>query len=226
MRNIELKAVYRDLERARQLAETWGARRVDVLHQTDTFFHARFGRLKLREFGDGAAGELIAYHREDRAEARPSDYEIAAIPDPAAARSVLARALGIEVVVIKHRELWMEQNIRIHLDSVEHLGSFIEFEAVLEREDQADRERERLDSLMAHFGIEPEDIQPGAYADLLMARSGGRARTRGRTRTGTGGHGQARANVGGRKLTQGRKEAKTQGGNGSGGGMALGGSVG
>ena len=40
-------------------------------------------------------------------------------------------ALGTVVVVSKRRRLFLWEGVRIHLDEVEGLGSFVEFEAVL-----------------------------------------------------------------------------------------------
>ena len=48
-RNIELKARVADLNAAARAAEALGATRRALLVQTDTYFHARQGRLKLRE---------------------------------------------------------------------------------------------------------------------------------------------------------------------------------
>ncbi len=171
MQNIELKALYPDLERARELTVKLGATHRGALNQSDTFFHARFGRLKLRELRGESAAELIAYHREDKAEARSSDYELAPISDPMAIRTTLARSLGIMVTVVKQRELWIWKNVRIHLDRVEDLGNYIEFEAVLDDPTQADAGHLQVKHLISHFGIRPEHIQEVAYADLLMSRS-------------------------------------------------------
>lgn len=171
MQNIELKAVYPDLAKGTRLSETLGATHQGELRQIDTYFHVRFGRLKLREVEDRPEAELIAYHREDKARARASVYEIIPIPDPAAAKRGLASTLGIRAIVSKRRELWFWKNVRIHLDRVEHLGGFIEFEAVLEDSSQAEEGRRLVGDLARHFGIAPRDVQQVSYAELLMKKS-------------------------------------------------------
>ena len=43
----------------------------------------------------------------------------------------LAAALGIRTVVRKQRTVYLHKNVRIHLDAVDGLGTFLEFEAVM-----------------------------------------------------------------------------------------------
>src|SRR5262245_53430773 len=50
--NIELKARVPDLAFARRVAVELATVPARILNQTDTYFHASSGRLKLREFGD------------------------------------------------------------------------------------------------------------------------------------------------------------------------------
>lgn len=160
MRNIELKAIYPDSDKARRYATEAGAEPRGRLIQTDTYFHTRFGRLKLRETAGEAQAELIAYHRSDRAGARASDYERIPILEPSAARRSLAQTLGIRLIVRKERELWLWRNVRIHLDRVEHLGGFIEFEAVC-GEGVGDAEAQaQVEGLMRLFEIAPGDVRP------------------------------------------------------------------
>lgn len=173
MQNIELKAIYGDLERGARLARELGARFRGELAQTDTYFHVRFGRLKLREINGASEAELIAYQRDDHARARVSSYEIIPIADAAAARRGLAATLGVRLMVVKRRDLWIWKNVRIHLDRVEHLGNYLEFEAVLDDPSQADGGRRLVGDLVRHFAITPGDVQHHSYADLLMVRSGG-----------------------------------------------------
>lgn len=170
MRNIEMKAVYPDLAKGSALAEALGAEHRGVLRQTDTYFHARFGRLKLREI-EGAGAELIVYRREDAAKARRSEYEIVRLSDADGMRQTLVRALGIRVIVKKQRTLWIWKHVRIHLDRVEHLGCFLEFEAVMEDGAGDEEGRDEVERLMRHFGIRPADVQTGSYADLLAERA-------------------------------------------------------
>jgi predicted adenylyl cyclase CyaB len=167
-RNLELKARCADHAHAETVLGELGATREWSLRQVDTYFVAPRGRLKLREQEGRAVAELIAYDRPNEAAVRASDYQLVAVPDPAALKSALARALGIRVVVAKQRTLWMWHNVRIHLDRVESLGTFLEFEAVLASPDEPDGpSRERLDQLTRVLRIRDEDRIAVSYSDLL-----------------------------------------------------------
>ena len=54
------------------------------------------------------------------------------IAEPALLKAALTAALGVRRVVDKRREIFLADNVRIHLDDVAGLGTFLEFEAVLD----------------------------------------------------------------------------------------------
>src|SRR5215207_1233592 len=128
-RNIELKALDPDPARSLAVCRELGAEDRGMLRQRDTYFRARRGRLKLREEEPGGA-TLIQYERPDAAHARESRYRLAAVPDPDELRASLDAALGTLVVVAKERHLLLWDGVRIHLDTVDGLGSFVELEGV------------------------------------------------------------------------------------------------
>ena len=75
------------------------------------------------------------------------------------------------VVVLKRRRLFVWEGVRIHLDDVEDLGTFIEFEAVVESGSGADAiaaAREKVARLRAELEIEDDDLVAVGYADLLL----------------------------------------------------------
>src|SRR5688500_12172405 len=165
-RNIELKARCTDLAAARKTALAVGAEGVGTLEQTDTYFRASQGRLKLRET-IGKPAELIWYTRPDNTDARGSDYQLVPVPDPDAFKAALAAAMGVRGVVKKRRELLMWHNVRIHLDDVEHLGTFVEFEAVLTDSSDEKTSYERLLTLTDALGIVDADRMATSYSDQL-----------------------------------------------------------
>ena len=166
-RNVEIKARASDLAVIQRRVEALGAVAAGELTQTDTFFNVPDRRLKLRECGDGTA-ELIAYIRDDQRGPKLSDYLVTAVSDPDGLRSVLAHALGVRGVVRKRRTLLLLGQTRIHLDEVEGLGTFIEFEVVL-RDDQPDAEGERVArDLLDKLAIPPSDLVARAYVDLVQ----------------------------------------------------------
>ena len=70
-------------------------------------------------------------------------------------------------VVAKHRHIWLWQNVRIHLDQVEGLGKFVEFEAVITSVDEETAAPAQLSQLSQLLSIRPEDQLAPSYADLL-----------------------------------------------------------
>jgi homotetrameric cytidine deaminase len=160
-RNIELKA--RDPRPARtvELALGLGAEDHGEIAQRDTYFSRARGRLKLRE-QDPGEDELVQYRRADWAEARESEYRRVPVADAAALREALDAALGTLVVVEKRRRLLVLDAVRIHVDTVEGLGDFVEIEAVLTQ--GADpTEVERLRSQ-----LEIGELEGRSYSDLLL----------------------------------------------------------
>lgn len=166
--NIELKARYPDHEKAAEIAERIGARRVHREIQTDTYFSTGLYRLKLRESSLGDHW-LIGYQRPNEPGARKSSYRLEKIPDPGAKRKILARTMGVKTVVRKQRTLYLVGPVRIHLDRVEGLGNFIEFEAVLSAAFPDSAAHRRVEELREEFGIPDEDLISGSYSDLFAA---------------------------------------------------------
>jgi adenylate cyclase class IV len=113
-RNIELKARDPDPQRSLALCGSLGAEDRGMLVQRDTYFHARAGRLKLRE-EDGAPTRLIAYERADLAGERTSHYRLIDVADPEGLKAALEATLGIKVVVAKERRLFLCEVDLVHL---------------------------------------------------------------------------------------------------------------
>ena len=114
----------------------------------------------------GATAQLIAYMRPDRSQRRESQYRIVAIADPSQLEAALESALGIAAVVEKERHLYLWEGVRIHLDRVSGLGSFIEFEAAVDEASDLAKARGRVDSLRTAFAIADADLVAGSYGDL------------------------------------------------------------
>jgi homotetrameric cytidine deaminase len=171
-RNVELKARDPEPERTLAAALEHGAADQGVLHQRDTYFAAREGRLKLREERSGAAApataQLIAYARADEAIARTSAYHLVDVPDPAALAAALDASLGTVVVVDKQRRLLLADGVRIHLDTVEGLGSFVELEAVAQHGSDLSAEHEKVARLRSVLDLADDRVVARGYAALLL----------------------------------------------------------
>jgi homotetrameric cytidine deaminase len=174
-RNVELKAHDPDPARTLERALAAGARDAGLLRQRDTYFAVPHGRLKLREEEPGGA-TLIAYERPDAATERVSSYRLVPVADPAQLRAALTAANGIDVVVVKRRHLLLwEETVRIHLDEVRGLGSFLELEAVAPPGSDLTRERQQVAHLREVLDIGDAALREGSYADAL--RGAGQAGT-------------------------------------------------
>ena len=169
MQNLELKAHCHDISLACCLAEKKGGVRQWSRLQIDTYFKVDHGKLKIRQVGNRHA-ELIAYNRPSTAAAKISHYDIYEIADPEHFKNLLSLALEQTVVVKKQRDLYLWKNVRIHIDKVENLGNFFEFEAVIDSENNKIASQERIDELILHFGIQQNDMINVGYYELLKAR--------------------------------------------------------
>jgi homotetrameric cytidine deaminase len=170
-RNVELKARDPEPERTLRAALGLGATDHGVLHQRDTYFASREGRLKLREetAADGTTrAQLIAYARPDEAAARTSAYHLVDVPDPAATAAALDASLGMSVVVDKRRRLLTDGAVRIHLDQVEGLGHYIELEAVAPPESDLTEEHAHVARLREALGLTEDLVTARGYAALLF----------------------------------------------------------
>ena len=168
-RNVEIKARDADPAATLERALALGATDEGVLAQRDTYFGRARGRIHLleQEGGGEAGARLIAYVRPDGDHARTSSYRLAEVDDPAALADALDAALGTLVVVDKRRRLLLYENVRIHIDDVAGLGSFVELEGVAQADSDLSREHELVARLREELALgEPVAV---SYSDLLLA---------------------------------------------------------
>ncbi len=166
-RLVEFKARYEDLGKARALLA--GADRVGSFRQVDTYFSVGEKRLKLRAVEGRKEGQLVYYERPDRGGVRSSLVLLADLPDAAAVLDILRRTFPVLAEVRKTREIYRFQGVQIHLDVVEGLGKFLEFEKTVSGEAEEKAGRDQLETLTRYFQIAPEDLMASSYSDLLGA---------------------------------------------------------
>jgi adenylate cyclase class IV len=164
--NVEIKARLRDPERIRRFLEDATGGPPQVIEQEDTFFPVSSGRLKIRILGHGR-GELIAYRRAEAAGPKVSEYLVVPTTEPALLRDALAAALGVRGTVRKTRLLFLVGATRIHLDTVERLGEFLELEVVLRAGQTIAMGEDVARELMGWLGIEGQDLLEEAYIDMI-----------------------------------------------------------
>jgi adenylate cyclase, class 2 len=166
-RNIELKASDPDPERSLQACVALGADDHGVVSQRDIYFEVARGGLKLREETPGRP-HLIQLERARAREQRESRYRIVEVDDVAVLRAALAASLGVRGEVVKRRHLFLWHDVRIHLDQVEHLGTFIELEAVAPAESDLSNEHRLVAELRVALGITDERLVALGYAEQLL----------------------------------------------------------
>jgi predicted adenylyl cyclase CyaB len=76
------------------------------------------------------------------------------------------------VVVCKRREVLLWDNVRIHLDQVDGLGTFLELEAVVDALHDETACRAQIDRLMDALRLSESDLIRASYAELLLERGG------------------------------------------------------
>jgi predicted adenylyl cyclase CyaB len=89
---------------------------------------------------------------------------------PTELKELLSSVLGIKVVVKKKRTVFFFQNVRIHLDRVEELGTFLEFEEVLVEGSLQPGDDDLIKQLMRKFSVEKEDLIEESYCELIAGK--------------------------------------------------------
>ena len=168
-RNVEIKARVQDMAALRARAASLATSPVERIQQTDTFFHASTGRLKVREFPDGS-GELIAYERPDHAGPKASVYTRCPCGSAQALVEILRRILPLRGAVTKEREVFLVGRTRIHLDRVVDLGDFMELEVVLKDGEPLEAGEREAHDLLRALNISEGALVSHAYIDLLERR--------------------------------------------------------
>lgn len=163
-KNLELKAAIPNFQEACDRAEKLGAAYVGVILQKDTYFNVKHGRMKLREVV-GSSAELIYYDRCDETTSRVSTFDIYRSDHPEKLLEVLNAGLGIRAVVEKERALYKLGEIRIHLDRVKGIGTFVEFEIPIR--EHAEEATHSMRNLVSAFQIDTGVCFNGSYVDMI-----------------------------------------------------------
>jgi predicted adenylyl cyclase CyaB len=168
MENIEIKARIDNLEEIRERVLKIKHEFPGCDYQTDTYFKTKNGRIKLRE-SSLSGPYLILYLRNDLSGPKSSIYQTLVVENAQEVKNLLGQMLGIHRVVKKEREIYIYENVRIHLDRVSNLGTFLEFEAVL-NDQYPDREveKKKVYWLMEILGITEEDLISTSYENLIQ----------------------------------------------------------
>jgi adenylate cyclase class IV len=163
----------RDLDPAASLevCRRLGAEDRGEIAQCDTYFAVPRGGLKLREEQPGRP-HLVQFERANESQQRESRYRIIEVSDGEALCAALAATIGIRGVVVKRRHLLLWQSVRVHLDDVEQLGTFIELEAVAPPDSDLTAEHRLVGELRDALGITDERLVALGYVEQLIRTDG------------------------------------------------------
>lgn len=167
--NVEIKAKCADHDRIRRALAAGNADFHGKDFQTDTYFKTAFGRLKLRE--GTIENCLVFYERADKKGPKESKVVLYETRPGGPLKEMLARSLGVLVTVEKEREIYFSGNVKIHLDFVRGLGSFVEVEAV-DRDGRVGKDRLYAEcrQYLELFEIAEADLVEKSYSDMLLQK--------------------------------------------------------
>ena len=139
-----------------------------VIFQEDYFFKTKpNSRLKLRIITKEKRGELIYYERPNCTGPKESVYSIYPTKEFDSLLDVMTKANGLIGIVKKKRILYHLGQTRIHLDTVEGLGDFIELEVELTKTQTVEEGTKIAEKLMESLNIDKKNLIDVAYIDLI-----------------------------------------------------------
>ncbi|MEZ4885249.1 MAG: class IV adenylate cyclase [Chitinophagales bacterium] len=164
--NIEIKARCHNPKKVKSILQQYQADFKGIDHQIDTYFNCTNGRLKLRE--GNIEHSLIHYNRLDGKLPKASMVTLEQLTKDTNIKAVLTNALGIKIVVDKHRAIYFIDNVKFHVDEVVGLGSFVEIEAIDVNGTIGETQlQQQCAFYMELFGIEEGDLVSVSYSDLM-----------------------------------------------------------
>jgi adenylate cyclase class 2 len=135
--------------------------------QEDIYYRIPSGRLKLRIINN-KSGTLILYHRKESKKLRVSNYILTHTNDFNNLHLTLSKLFPVLITVKKVREIFLLDNMRIHLDKVNNLGEFLEFEVVF---DSFEKAKKQMNFLIGYFELNRKNFINKSYSDLLLKKS-------------------------------------------------------
>ena len=167
IKNVEFKAKVDSLEPYENKLLKLNPVFKGIDHQIDTYFNSNHGRLKLRE--GNIENSLIHYNREDTSDAKRSDIILYKHNPDAALKNILVLQFGIKTIVDKKRKIYFINNLKFHFDLVEGLGTFIEVEAIDDKDQfTIEQLKEQCDQYFRFFELNESQLIDKSYSDLVL----------------------------------------------------------
>lgn len=179
--NIDTKAKIKNLQEKEQLVKEIGEFQYEET-QVDTYFKVKKGKLKIRESPHEAS--LILYDRPTKKIRETNILIFGATFNPASAKSlttgeitnlknILMKVLDVKVIITKKRKIYFTKSLsipgelRIHIDNVNDLGKFIEFEIQTTEKKEG---KKLIRNLLERCKISEDALIEDSYSDLLKKR--------------------------------------------------------
>lgn len=164
--NIEIKSTLSDYKQTKDRLGKLGIREAYTMYQKDIFYQVPFGRLKLRNINN-TQHELIIYFRNNTQSPKPSKYYRISMKHPGFIHKLLGYLFGVYGIVEKERLLFLQDNIRFHMDKVKGLGNYFEIEYVMDDCEVKAEAQEKVNSLLGALGISNNELISESYIDLV-----------------------------------------------------------
>jgi len=165
---LELKSRVKSLEDLRKKLLKLKAIHIVTLRQVDTYFNSPKGKFKIRQVDNQEKAKLIFYCREFVYGPKRNEAILIDITEPESFKEFFQKSLGILIIVDKEREIYTFKKTQIHLDKVQNLGKFIEFERIITN---LKKDKRTLEILMKNLQIQQKDLIQGSYCDLMMEQN-------------------------------------------------------
>ncbi len=164
---VELKAKADNLDPIRSKLVALKAKYAGTFQQTDRYFAVPRGRLKLRQTNSEKT-QLIYYERVNISKPKKSDVFILEIPESKTFAPLLKRILKTRATVKKTREIYWYKGTQIHLDRVDSLGCYVEFERKTPNTPkEIEMNTKLLEKMMETLEIPSENLEKLSYSDLV-----------------------------------------------------------
>ncbi|MCA9279618.1 MAG: CYTH domain-containing protein [Phycisphaeraceae bacterium] len=165
MVSVEYRAELRDAHFATSILRKIGATRIISLDVVDTYFNIPSGTLKKREAQDEPV-DFVFYER--KAIAGPKLCTFTIYSKEAAKQRYGVQPLPVLARVMKRRSIYMLGNVKIHIDDIEDIGTFIEFETLVSRELNARHCHQQINTLREKLAMLLGEPISQRYADLVL----------------------------------------------------------
>ncbi|MBK7157192.1 MAG: hypothetical protein IPH77_01185 [Ignavibacteria bacterium] len=113
-KNFEIKCRIRNLSEIKKILVSDRSYKYSIEKQKDIYYKVKSGRLKLRIINEKIS-DLIYYNRKEKNRERVSNFVISSTINFKELNFILTEQFEVMVTVNKKREIFVKDNIRIHL---------------------------------------------------------------------------------------------------------------